>query len=79
MNTAIKMGLVSVGVILAERTGHGWYFSFQQELKDILGNTNDAQAFYSALHEEHAPKENETGVKQKSRIQNKFKYMKNKK
>nr|XP_022901914.1 DNA repair endonuclease XPF isoform X1 [Onthophagus taurus] len=51
----------------------------EDELKDILGNANDAKAFYSILHEEHAPKENVDERKGKKHVTNKFKFTKSKK
>lgn len=35
----------------------------EDELKEILGNSTDARAFYGALHNDHNPKELETKAK----------------
>lgn len=49
---------------------------FQEQLKEILGNSIDTQNLYSILHEMHAPKEQTDINKHKSKSRNKFKYVK---
>lgn len=50
-------------------------FNLQVELKEILGNSVDARALYSILHEKHLPEEN-VQSKSKGKVRNKFKYTK---
>ncbi|KAL3282353.1 hypothetical protein HHI36_005540 [Cryptolaemus montrouzieri] len=39
----------------------------EEELKDILGNTADARAFYSCLHGEHSAADDEVNIKNKGK------------
>lgn len=52
------------------------FYEFQDQLKEILGNSADTENLYAILHEVHAPKEQAESSKQKGRPRNKFKYVK---
>ncbi|KAG5880660.1 hypothetical protein JTB14_022822 [Gonioctena quinquepunctata] len=48
----------------------------EEELKEILGNSTDAQSLYSIIHENHKPKEDAESNKQKDKLKPRTRYYK---
>nr|XP_023011814.1 DNA repair endonuclease XPF [Leptinotarsa decemlineata] len=48
----------------------------EEELKEILGNSTDAQSLYSIIHEHHKPKEDTELAKQKDKPKSRYRYTK---